>query len=91
VLRKVLPEWKAGSLSGSLGGGKRYGNDTVRTEPAFVWRAIKRNHGLINGHLVGDIQAQQRLRDGTVDVCHGLADVKPTKPFAAIAQFAGFA
>ena len=85
MLCEVLPKWKTGGLSGGLGGGKRYSNDTVRTEPSFVWRAIERDHGLIDSQLVSDIQADQRLRDRTVNVCDGLADVKPAESFAAIA------
>ena len=62
-----------------LGDGERHAEDGVGAEPAFVRRAVERDHGLVDLDLRLGIHAAERLENLAVDrldrVAHALAEI----------------
>ena len=62
-----------------LGDGERHAEDGVGAEPAFVRRAVERDHGLVDLDLRLGIHAAERLKNLAVDrldrVAHALAEI----------------
>ena len=73
---------------GRLGDGERHAEDGIRPEPAFVRRAVERDHGLVDLDLRLGIHAAERLKNLAVDrldrVAHALAEIAL---LVAVAQF----
>src|SRR5215831_11123021 len=74
-----------------LCGGERDAENGVSAEPAFIWRAVERDEGLVDFDLSLSVHAAERIKDLGIDRFDG-----DTHPFAlvsrliAITQFDGF-
>ena len=85
AIQRLSRAFRCGVCCGQ--GNAKYG---VRTNLAFIARAVEVNHGLVDGTLIKHVEAQQFVREHIVDVVNRLCHAF-THPFrTAIAQFNGF-
>ncbi len=77
-------------VGGGLGVGQRNGQDGVRAEFGFGFRAVQFQHRAVDQGLFGGIQTFQSGQDDVHDVFHGLAHPFAAVTFlVAVAQFDG--
>ena len=80
----------AQGLSGGLGHGQGTAQDGVGAQAALVGSAVQLDHGLVDGHLVQGVHADQALSQLGVHVGHGLLHaLAQVAVLVAVAQLAG--
>ena len=88
---KILIQWQTNFISRSTGSSQGNTQDRIGTELAFIRRAIKIDHGLVNQALFGDVKANHSLSNFIVYVVNGLQNTLAAKTILiAITQFNGF-
>ena len=88
---EISEERLAKRSGGGLGVGERDGEDGVRAELGFRFRAVELEHVAVNGELVERVHTDERGKDFAVHVRHGLLHAFAGETFlVAVAQFDGF-
>ena len=60
------------ALGRGLGTGQRGAQNGVGAQTGLVGGAVQLDHGLVDGHLIQDVHADQALSDLGVHVLHGV-------------------
>jgi hypothetical protein len=83
---EVAPERQPGLGGRRLGRRQRHAQDRVGAEPALVGRAVALEHGLVDGRLVGRVDAAHGLGQLARGVGDSLRDTLAAPGVAAVAQ-----
>ena len=86
----VVVEGHTQALSGGLGHGQGAAQDGVGTQAGLVGGAVQLDHGLVDGHLVQGVHADEALGQLGVHVGHGLLHaLAQVAALVAVPQLAG--